>query len=106
MSYPSDKFLLVDAKTAAKQADEVKAKQDAKLKEERVKKQADFMTKTKVEIAAHVNKAIDEGKHEIFFHMDQLDDDQETWVANWLESLGYSAEINEAIHATTVKINW
>jgi hypothetical protein len=105
----SDKFLLVDAKTAAKQADEVKAKQDAKLKEELAKKQAEALMKVKVEISGHINKAINEGKREVKFHLDgPLDDALDVPVSTWLESLGYSAEILDYDHgaATLVKISW
>jgi hypothetical protein len=102
----SDKFLLVDAKTAAKQADDIKAKQDAKLKEELAKKQAEALMKIKVEIAGYVNRAIDDGKRETFFRTESWDDELETTVATWLESLGYSISDNFDVTGNLVKISW
>lgn len=102
-----DKFLLVDAKTAAKQADDIKAKQDAKLKEELLKKQAETLTKIKIEIADHVNQGINLGMKKIMFKLDKtMDEDLESAAFSWLTSLGYKASFVEAHGDTFMQVEW
>jgi hypothetical protein len=101
--YPSDKFLLVDAKTAAKQADEVKTKLEAKRKEQELKEFAEKVTKLKLEIASRVNLAIDKGDRSIFFDLGaELPDVVEEQLEEWLKGLGYKRYFD----VTTLRVEW
>jgi hypothetical protein len=92
--YQSDKFLLVDAKTAAKQSDEIKAKLEAEQKEELARKQAEALRLSKIQIANMINIAIEEGRRSTSLDLAHLPETVDDLIEEWLVGLGYSYTIS------------